>query len=49
MSVLWALLLLGEKPDLAEGGGIALILLALALLGGLGSLRAALRRILDAH
>ena len=49
MSVLWALLLLGEKPDLAEGGGITLILLALALLGGLGSLRAALRRIFDAQ
>jgi len=47
MSVLWALLLLGEKPGLAESGGIALILLALALLPG--SLRAALRRLLDAH
>jgi drug/metabolite transporter (DMT)-like permease len=47
MSVLWALLLLGERPDLAESGGIALILLALALLGGLGPLRAALRRLLD--
>jgi len=44
LSVLWAWWLLGEKPDLAEGSGIALILLALALLGGLGSLRAALRR-----
>jgi len=45
LSVLWALWLLGERPDLAEGGGIALILLALVLLGGLEPLRAALRRL----
>ena len=45
LSVLWALWLLGEKPGLAEGGGIALILLALVLLGGLEPLRAALRRL----
>lgn len=45
LSVLWALWLLGEKPGLAESGGIALILLALALLGGLEPLRAALRRV----
>ncbi|WP_309269924.1 DMT family transporter [Azonexus sp.] len=49
MSVLWAWWLLGERPDLAEGSGIALILLALALLGGLGSLRTALRRFFDSH
>jgi drug/metabolite transporter (DMT)-like permease len=46
MSVLWALWLLGEKPDLTESSGITLILLALALMGGLGSVRAALRRFL---
>ena len=45
MSVLWALWLLGEKPGLAEGGGIVLILLALMLLGGFELLRAALRRL----
>jgi drug/metabolite transporter (DMT)-like permease len=45
MSVLWALWLLGEKPGLAEGGGIVLILLALMLLGGFEPLRAALRRL----
>lgn len=33
MSVLWAWWLLNERPNNAEGGGIALILLALALLG----------------
>jgi len=33
MSVLWAWWLLNEKPSNAEGGGIGLILLALALLG----------------
>jgi len=33
MSVLWAWWLLNERPNHAEGGGIALILLALALLG----------------
>jgi len=49
MSVLWAWWLLGEKPDLAEGGGILLILLALMLLGGLDSLRAALRRLVDSR
>jgi drug/metabolite transporter (DMT)-like permease len=49
MSVLEALWLLGEKPGLAEGSGIVLILLALALLGGLGSVRAALQRFLDAR
>lgn len=47
MSVLWAWWLLGERPDLAEGSGIVLILLALALLGGLGPLRSALRRFFD--
>jgi drug/metabolite transporter (DMT)-like permease len=47
MSVLWALLLLGEKPSLAESGGITLIVLALALLGGLGSSRTTLRRFFD--
>jgi drug/metabolite transporter (DMT)-like permease len=46
MSVLWALWLLGEKPDLAESGGITLIVLALALMSGAGPLRAALRRLL---
>jgi drug/metabolite transporter (DMT)-like permease len=44
LSVLWAWWLLGERPNLAEGSGIALILLALALLGGLDSLRGGLRR-----
>ena len=44
MSVLEALWLLGEKPGLAEGSGIALIVLALALIGGPGPWRAALRR-----
>jgi drug/metabolite transporter (DMT)-like permease len=33
MSVLWAWWLLNEKPSNAEGCGIGLILLALALLG----------------
>ena len=33
MSVLWAWWLLNERPNGAEGGGIVLILLALALLG----------------
>ena len=33
MSVLWAWWLLNERPNGAEGGGIGLILLALALLG----------------
>jgi drug/metabolite transporter (DMT)-like permease len=47
MSVLEALWLLGERPGLAETGGIALIVLALALMGGLDSLRAGLRRLLD--
>jgi drug/metabolite transporter (DMT)-like permease len=47
MSVLEALWLLGEKPGLAEGVGIVLILLALALLGTAGTLRAALRRVLE--
>jgi drug/metabolite transporter (DMT)-like permease len=48
MSVLEALWLLGEKPGAAEGGGIALILLALAFLGGAGTWRTALRRLFDA-
>ncbi|MDR2837639.1 MAG: DMT family transporter [Azonexus sp.] len=50
MSVLQALWLLGEYPDPLEGGGIALILLALALLGAAGfwqTGRAALRRVFD--
>jgi drug/metabolite transporter (DMT)-like permease len=46
MSVLWALWLLGEKPDLAESVGIILIVLALALMSGADSLRVALRRLL---
>lgn len=47
MSVLLALWLLGEKPSLAESGGIVLIMLALALalLAGGGTLRAGLRRL----
>ncbi|MDR2838200.1 MAG: DMT family transporter, partial [Azonexus sp.] len=44
MSVLWAWWLLGERPSLAEGGGITLIMLALASLGSFGALQAALRR-----
>jgi drug/metabolite transporter (DMT)-like permease len=47
MSVLEALWLLGERPGLAESGGITLILLALALIGGPGPWRAALRRFFD--
>jgi drug/metabolite transporter (DMT)-like permease len=47
MSVLLALWLLDERPDLAEGIGIALILLALMLLGTANMWRAALRRLLD--
>ncbi|MDR0457748.1 MAG: EamA family transporter [Burkholderiaceae bacterium] len=49
MSVLWALWLLGERPGLAESGGIALILLALALMGVPGSWRVTLRRFFDAR
>jgi len=47
LSVLEALWLLGEKPGLAEGCGIALILLALALIGGLEPARMALRRLFE--
>jgi drug/metabolite transporter (DMT)-like permease len=48
LSVLQALWLLGEKPGLAEGVGIVLILLALALLSAPG-LRQAARRFAGAH
>jgi drug/metabolite transporter (DMT)-like permease len=50
LSVLQAFWLLGEYPDRLEGGGIVLILLALALLGAAGfwqTGRAALRRLVD--
>jgi drug/metabolite transporter (DMT)-like permease len=47
MSVLQALWFLGERPAPAEAGGIALILLALLLLGSADWWRAALRRLLQ--
>jgi drug/metabolite transporter (DMT)-like permease len=43
LSVLLSLWLLDERPSLAEGGGIALILLALALLGAVGMRSSATR------
>ncbi|MDR2851817.1 MAG: EamA family transporter [Burkholderiaceae bacterium] len=49
LSVLWALWLLGERPSLAESSGIALIVLALALLGFAGTWPSVLRRLFDAR
>jgi len=45
MSVLWALWLLDEKPGNAEGSGIALILLALVLIGVADTWRTVVRRL----
>ena len=49
MSVLWAWWLLGETPDGAEGGGIALILLALLLVGLADNWKPMLRRVFAAR
>jgi drug/metabolite transporter (DMT)-like permease len=47
LSVLEALWILGEKPGVAEGTGIILVLLALALLGTAGVWQPLLRRLLE--